>query len=158
MLEAPEIQIPPYYGHTAVVPMVSALEGLYCTPHCFEVLCGLLNYGERKYPQTSLQFSWYWTHWENSISGVDKTTVNIHCTCNNNFTCDCVPWSLTSDLPEATMRSWTFHWRCRRLWGTFIAECSWSSCACPHTKSPLWVPRLFVQGQWVGVYKYHLTT
>ena len=57
--------------------MVSALEGLYCTPHCFEVLCGLLSYGERKYPQTSLRFSWYWTHWENSISGVEQMTVNI---------------------------------------------------------------------------------
>ena len=30
MPEAPKIQIPPYYGHTAVVPTVPALEGLHC--------------------------------------------------------------------------------------------------------------------------------
>ena len=29
--EAPEIQIPPYNGHTAVVPMVSALEWFHCS-------------------------------------------------------------------------------------------------------------------------------
>ena len=29
--EAPEIKIPPYYGHTVVVPMVFALEGFHCT-------------------------------------------------------------------------------------------------------------------------------
>ena len=28
--EAPEIWIPPYYGHTAVVPTVSALEEIHC--------------------------------------------------------------------------------------------------------------------------------
>ena len=30
MLEATEIQISPYYGHTVVVPTVSALEGFHC--------------------------------------------------------------------------------------------------------------------------------
>ena len=29
--EAPEIRIPPYYRQTAVMPMVSALEGFNCT-------------------------------------------------------------------------------------------------------------------------------
>ena len=38
-LEAPEIRMPPYYGHTAVNPTVSTLEGLHCTPYHFEVLC-----------------------------------------------------------------------------------------------------------------------
>ena len=35
--EAPEVQIPPYYGHTAVVPTVSALEGLHCIHSSFFV-------------------------------------------------------------------------------------------------------------------------
>ena len=151
---------------TQLVPTLAALEGLHSILHRFEVLCedwGTLDvsYGESEIHRKVCDSAVYQT-------GVDKTTVNIHCTCNNNFTCDCVPWPLTSDLPGAMMRSWTFHWRCRRLWGTFIAECSWSSCACPHTRSPLWVTwfvdcmtYMSIMGAGsVGatVYKYHLIT
>ena len=35
ILEAPVLWIPPYYGHTAVVPTVSILEGLHCMPTQF---------------------------------------------------------------------------------------------------------------------------
>ena len=39
---SPELQIPPYAGHTVVVPTVSALEGFHCNYkiYCKEVILG----------------------------------------------------------------------------------------------------------------------
>lgn len=41
MWEAPEMQIPPYFKHTAVVPTVSALEGLHCMYKCNYTVLGV---------------------------------------------------------------------------------------------------------------------
>ena len=89
-LEAPEIRMPPYYGHTAVNPTVSTLEGLYCTPYHFEVLCEEVHLRRQRKKIERSVIQLILNPLKNSISNWSRQNDSCH---SNNFTCDC-----TSDL------------------------------------------------------------